>query len=305
MEERPRAIKVGEDLFTFGGKLLSFFPSVGLKLTGSCRLRCPFCCEPNRTQDVASIESFFSITNILNKSGTKRLCLTGGDPLLYPGIGQLLNHTKELGFYNLLLTTDGSLLMKRYNEVVRFLNAVRFSVHALDSQHDDIVKYSGAFRATEDAMDCIANDEIPCFVTTVVTTLNIDAIFDVAEWCVYKKVKKHFLFGLMRSGLGKRFIEQYGDVSPGHIAELVAKLQKKYSSEQIEIIYYDYTNNAECILIYGDGRVVLDPYPNSTSFQLEIGNILADTPEDILNRFLADPRNYEGYCRHLHMHEKI
>ncbi len=305
MEEKSIVLSSSDSLFELGGEIAGFFPSIGLKLTGACRFGCPFCCEPDRTQDVSPIENFVSITNTLRKSGTKRLCLTGGDPLLYPNVGQLLKHTNSLGFYNLLLTTDGLLFVKGYSEIVRFLNAVRFSIHAMDYQHDEIVKHPGSFRATEDAIDCLANEEIPCFVTTVVTTLNIGAIFDIAEWCVYKKVKKYFLFGLMRSGLGKSFIDQYGEISPADISEIIAELQRRYSREQIEIIYYDYSNNAECILIYGDGRVVIDPYPNSQSFQLEIGNILSDTPGEILGRFFADPKNYEGYSKHLEMYEKI
>ena len=175
----------------------------------------------------------------------------------------------------------------------------------MDSQHDEIVGYPGSFSATEEAIDILTKEKIPCFVTTVVTPLNIDSILDIAEWCLYKNVKKYFLFGLMRSGLGESFIKEHGEVSPADISEVIAELKHRYSCEQIEIIYYEYSNNAECILIYGDGRVVIDPYPNSQSFQLEIGNILSDTPAEILDRFLVDPKNYEGYCKHLNMYNKL
>jgi len=305
MEEKPAKSGCSDRVFNFDGEKVTFFPSVGLKLTGACRFACPFCCEPNRTQDVAPIENFISITNTLCQSGTRRLCLTGGEPMLYPNIVQLVKHTKSLGFYNLLLTTDGASLKKNHNEVLPFLNAVRFSVHAVDSLHDEIVRHPGSFLETEEAIDFLTKEEISCFVTTVVTPLNIDSISDIAEWCLYKSIKKYFLFGLMRSGLGNSFMNEHGEVSPADISEIIAELKRRYSREQIEIIYYDYSNNAECVLIYGDGRVVIDPYPNSQSFQLEIGNIFSDTPAEILDRFLVDPKNYEGYCKHLHMYNKL
>ena len=304
MEEKPAKSGCSDRVFNFDGEKVTFFPSVGLKLTGACRFACPFCCEPNRTQDVAPIENFISITNTLCQSGTRRLCLTGGEPMLYPNIVQLVKHTKSLGFYNLLLTTDGASLKKNHNEVLPFLNAVRFSVHAVDSLHDEIVRHPGSFLETEEAIDFLTKEEISCFVTTVVTPLNIDSISDIAEWCLYKSIKKYFLFGLMRSGLGNSFMNEHGEVSPADISEIIAELKRRYSREQIEIIYYDYSNNAECVLIYGDGRVVIDPYPNSQSFQLEIGNIFSDTPDEILDRFLIDPKNFEGYCQHLNMYNK-
>lgn len=291
-------------MFDYGGEKLYFFPSIGLKLTGACRFQCPFCCEPNRTQDLVPIENFIAIANTLRQLGTRRLCHTGGDPLLYPNIGQFLKHTTSLGFYNLLLTTDGELLKEKHQDLLPFLNAVRFSVHAMHSQHDEIVGYPGSFMATGEAIDILSKEAIPSYVTTVVTRLNISAISDIAEWCLYKNVKKYFLFGLMRSGLGESFMREHGEVSPAELSEIVAELKRRHSHQQMEIIYYDYSNNAECILIYGDGRVVIDPYPDSQSFQLEIGNILSDSPAKILDRFFQDPKNYEGYCNHLHMYNK-
>lgn len=180
MEEKPTALGCSDKMFNYGGEKLYFFPSVGLKLTGACRFRCPFCCEPNRTQYVAPVDKFIEITDTLHQFGTRRLCLTGGDPLLYPNIGQLLKHTMSLGFYNLLLTTDGALLKSNHQEVLPFLDAVRFSIHAMHSYHDDIVGHAGSFMATEEAIDVLNKEDIPSFVTTVVTRLNIDAIADIA-----------------------------------------------------------------------------------------------------------------------------
>ncbi len=300
-DEKHVAQGIAYKMFDYGSKKLPFFPSVGLKLTGACRFRCPFCCEPNRSQKVAHIDKFIKIVDKIHQFGTRRLCLTGGDPLLYANIGKLLKYTKLLGFYNLLLTTDGELLKKNYQNVIPFLNAVRFSVHGMHSQHDEIVGYPGSFISTEEAIDILNKENIPAFVTTVVTPLNIDFISDIAEWCLYKRVKKYFLFGLMRSGLGENFIKEHGEVSEEDIFKIVVDLKRKYIDKQMEIIYYNYSNNAECILIYGDGRVVIDPYPDSKSFQLEIGNIFSDTRDEILSRFFKDPKNYEGYRAHLRL----
>ncbi|MBA3035347.1 MAG: radical SAM protein, partial [Desulfobacterium sp.] len=102
--------EIKQHFFYFEGKTADFFPSVGLKLSGNCRFKCPFCCEPNRTQQVYPLNNFISIANILKKLGTRRLCFTGGDPLSHKDIGALLQYTKSLDFFNLLLTTDAKAL---------------------------------------------------------------------------------------------------------------------------------------------------------------------------------------------------
>jgi MoaA/NifB/PqqE/SkfB family radical SAM enzyme len=218
--------------------------------------------------------------------------------LLYSDIYKLLKHTSSLGFYNLLLTTDGELLTKK-QKILPFLDAVRFSVHAISSKHDEIVGYPGSFMAIDKAIDLLNDKKTPAYVTTVVTPINVDYINDIADWCLIKKVKKYFLFGLMRSGLGNNFIKKYGNVLTKEIPKIASKLKKIIPQEQMEIICYEYRNNAECILIYGDGRVVIDPYLDSKSFQLDVGNVFSDTRDEILNRFNKDPKNSEGYRRHL------
>lgn len=293
-----------DGMLDFGGNNFSFFPSIGLKLTGACRLNCPFCCEPDRKQTVYDVNKFIKITKVLSELGAKRLCFTGGDPLLYPNIDQLLKHTKMLGFYNLLLTGDGTLLNKNHNKLFPYLDAVRFSIHAMESQHDKIVKQTGAFSDMEKALDILTEKKVPCFVTTVVSPLSFDSILDVAEWCIYKKIKTYFLFGLMRSGKGADFIEKVGEVPEADISKLICKLKQKYTDTQLEIIHYDYKKNAECILIYGDGKVVIDPYPTPPLFQLEIGNILFDTPAEIIHRFKQDPENHKGHYEHLKRYYK-
>ena len=288
-----------DEILVFEGKQYPFFPSIGLKLTGACRLNCPFCCEPNRKQKVYDLKHFIKITNLLHKLKTSRLCFTGGDPLLYPWLEHLLKHTKHLGFFNLLLTGDGSLISDMYERIFPYLSAVRFSIHNLDSEHDKIVQHDGAFSEMENALDQLAQKKVPCFITTVVTPLNFNSVADIADWCFKKKIKKFFLFGLMRSGKGDGFINTTGEVPKNEIENIIAQLKNKYSPDQLDIIYYDYKKNAECILIYGDGKVVIDPYPKPPKYQMEIGNILHEKPVTIIKRFNQDPENHKGHYEHL------
>src|SRR5208337_571983 len=124
------------DLFDYEGQKVNFFPSIGLKLTNKCNFNCPFCCEPDKDQKLFPISNFNEIIIKISKYGTKRLFITGGDPLLYPDIADLLAYSTSLDFYNLLLTTNGSLLKQKHKEVSPFINAVRLSIHGMNSKHD-------------------------------------------------------------------------------------------------------------------------------------------------------------------------
>jgi MoaA/NifB/PqqE/SkfB family radical SAM enzyme len=286
-------------VFEYEGKRQLFFPSVGLKLTGACRLKCPFCCEPDREQSVYALEKFVAITNVLHEVGTKRLCFTGGEPLMYPWLQQILMHTYELGFHNLLLTSDGGLLKQKYNKILPFVHAVRFSVHATAEKHDGIVGEVGAFFAIDEMIDLLTSKGCNCYVTTVVSKDNFGELLNVAEWCFSKGVKQLYLFGLMKSGRGIEYINITGEVPAHEISEAVEMLQARFDQTQMEIVYYDYQKNSECVLIYGDGRMVIDPYPKAPTFQADIGNILTQNPSEIMSNFNQDPENLKGYSAHL------
>lgn len=288
-----------EDILTVDPSTIAWFPTIGLKLTSKCALKCEFCCEPNRIGKVVSVEKFKEITNKLWEAGTKRLCLTGGDPLLYPHLLELVQHTNNIGFYNLLITADGTLLKKKISQIYSYLNGVRLSIHGIGSEHDLIVGRSGVFDDIESSVILMKKLSIPIFASTVVTNNNKNNINAIVEWCINNKIEKFYLYGLVRSGLGNSYIKANGMPSMVEFYKLVNDLKQQYSNEKIEIKYYDYTENAGCILVYGDGKILIDPYFNSPNYQLEIGNILYQNSSVIWKSFSIDTDNIHGYKNHL------
>jgi MoaA/NifB/PqqE/SkfB family radical SAM enzyme len=281
--------------FSFENNSLNFFPTIGLKLTGSCRLNCTFCCEPNRIQPIAPLSDMIKIVDALYSAGTRRLCLTGGDPLLYPDLLQLLMHTTQIGFKNIVLTADGDLLLRKA-EILSHVSTVRLSVHEIGNANDGIVGSQHSFEGIERAISFLRQKNIPLQVTTVVTAMNVQKIMDIAHWCFNNGALKYYLFGLMKSGRGNSFVKEKGTISIEKLEQIYDKLNREYPDK---IALYKYINNAECILVYGDGRIIIDPYPNAPTYQLEIGNVLSDSPQEIMKKFKQDPGNLKGYREHL------
>ena len=145
--------------------------------TGACHLGCHFCCEPDRQQEIYPIDNFEKIVLFLKeKMGTRRICFTGGDPLLYPDIERILRYTKKLGVYVLLLTSNGGLLINRRNSVFPYTDAIRFSIHGIGHNHDQAVGCDGAFSDIERAIYETKKAGIRSMVTTVVTNETIKEV---------------------------------------------------------------------------------------------------------------------------------
>jgi len=288
-----------ESLIKIDPLTITWFPTVALMLTKACGLRCDFCCEPDGDIEPTPLSEFKKIIDNLWNYGTKRLCLAGGDPLYYEDLRELTCYSKQKGFYNLLLTADGNRLLDRIDELKESINGIRFSVQGLGVNHDNFVKSKGSFLSIEKSINLLLKSNVDIMVSSVVTRNNFDEIFKIAEWSKKINAQKFYLYGLLYSGKGKEYIKKNSRPSNEEFHGLVDRLKSLYANTTLSIKYYDYTSNAECILIYGNGEVIAAPHFDSPNYRLTIGNILKDEKDIIWRNFSSDITNLKGYKLHL------
>lgn len=288
-----------EELLKINIEEINWFPTVALMLTKSCGLECDFCCEPG-IRVANNIEfQYEKIIEKLSKFGTKRVCLAGGDPILYKSLPNLLNITKAKGIYNLLLTADGLRLKKLLPNLIDNVDGFRLSIQGLGNDHDKCVNSNGSFEALLKSVEQIILNKKDLMVSTVVTNNNINSIHKIAEWCKKNSVQKYYLYGLLRSGQGEEYIKNFGRPTNEQFDKLIEELKNNYQDDNFKISCYDYNENGECILIYGNGDIFVAPYYNSPDFRLKIGNILTDEKGAIWSNFKADNSNLIGHKKHL------
>lgn len=76
--------------------------------TAGCNLRCPFCHNPELVVGKGSLEPEEVLEFLAGRAGKLQgVCITGGEPTLYPGLVKLLVEIKALG-YRIKLDTNGT-----------------------------------------------------------------------------------------------------------------------------------------------------------------------------------------------------
>ena len=69
-----------------------------VSVTDRCDFRCTYCMSENMTflpkKDILSLEELETICNVFIKLGTKKIRLTGGEPLVRKGILNLIKNLK-------------------------------------------------------------------------------------------------------------------------------------------------------------------------------------------------------------------
>lgn len=106
-------------------------------LTTDCNYRCRYCFaegEIDKEKRVLNIQDIKKIVKIAKEFGITNIKLTGGEPLLYPYMEELLKYLREISIPYIDLTTNISLLNSKNIEILnRYnVNAVTLSLNTLD-----------------------------------------------------------------------------------------------------------------------------------------------------------------------------
>lgn len=157
--------------------------------TGGCNFRCPFChnaslvTEP-RQEPACTQEEFFSFLK-KRRGVLEGVAVTGGEPLLQPGLPAFLTGIRALG-YRVKLDTNGSLPDK-----LRALVAAGLVDYVAMDVKNSKKKYAltagtkqDILPAVEESVAFLLTDAVPYeFRTTVVRELHTRAdILAVAQW---------------------------------------------------------------------------------------------------------------------------
>ncbi|MGL5381474.1 GTP 3',8-cyclase MoaA [Clostridium sp.] len=183
-----------------------------LSVTDNCNLRCIYCMEENHT-DFLSFNNKLTDDEIIRivensaKLGIKKVRITGGEPLVRPGIVDLISRiNKILGINTINLTTNGILLEDKVEELAKNgLKGVNISLDSLKEERFKKLTRNGDLNKVLRAIDkCLEFNIKVKLNTVIVEEINKDEIIDFINLTKRKSIDVRFI-ELMPIGEGKSF----------------------------------------------------------------------------------------------------
>ena len=171
------------------GRRISY---VRLSVTDRCDLRCRYC-MPERMRflprgDMLSLDEIVDIADILIARGVNRIRLTGGEPLVRAGIGELIGLLGERlghGLDELTLTTNATQL-SRFATALHEAGVRRINV-SLDSRQPERFRHitrRGDLAQILSGIDAAARAGLAVKINMVALAgINEDEIEDMLLWC--------------------------------------------------------------------------------------------------------------------------
>ena len=257
-----------------------------ISLTDKCNLRCVYCMpedkvyENNLINDTLSFNDYKFIINGLSQVGIKKIKFTGGEPLLYPHLIELIKYAHyECNIDDISITTNGIGLNEIAYELKRSgLKSVNISLDSLKSYKYKSITRGGnltdVLKSINRCLELGIKVKINC---VVIKRFNDDEVYDFIEMANYYPIDVRFI-ELMPLGEGEYFYENgYINISNfiNDIDELykiedekgsTARLyQAKYAKGRIGIITpisCQFCNTCNRIRITSDGKIKLCLHSN-------------------------------------------
>jgi radical SAM protein with 4Fe4S-binding SPASM domain len=162
------------------------------------------------------VEKGKSILDQLIEKKVFKTYFTGGEPLLYTGLYELLEHIKGKSIWS-LIQTNGLLIT---DEVAKTLK--KTGVGACDlplygimpETHDSITQLPGSFKKLFTALDILRAYDVRAFVSFVVTRFNVQEFSQFFDWALQKGISLAHIRRCIPRYPGDEFVPHTDTLTP-------------------------------------------------------------------------------------------
>jgi GTP 3',8-cyclase len=172
-----------------------------ISVTDRCNFRCVYCRSANPENHMAEHallrwDELERLARILVAHGIRKVRVTGGEPLVRPGVEDFIAQLHALGVSDLSLTTNGQLLPERCERLVAAgLNRINISLDSLDRAKFEKITRTRSFDRVIAGIDAAQASALrPVKVNAVlVRGLNDDEIEAFAEFARDRDLVMRFI----------------------------------------------------------------------------------------------------------------
>jgi MoaA/NifB/PqqE/SkfB family radical SAM enzyme len=154
-------------------------------VTLRCNQRCIFCNIPHTNNGSPSreptMEQVRSNLRDLKKLGVIVLDITGGEPLLYRNLVEMLEYATQLRFFT-TVTTNGMLYPKFAEQLVGKVKALLFSIDSTDPEEHDRIRAMKSFHQVVEALAVARRLKQTLYISHVVTNESFDKVGEMIRF---------------------------------------------------------------------------------------------------------------------------
>lgn len=181
----------------------SFADIAYVELTRKCNLRCRHCLNSSgdALDNQLNFDEFKDLILKFSKAGIQEIRFTGGEPLVFPKVFDLIKLCTELGIYT-SIGTNGTLITKSIAQKLKLagLRKAIVSIDGTEKKHD-YIRGEGNYKRAMDGIDNLIKLGIDVRINSVIMKENMNDVIEFAKQINNKK-QSLFIRRFIESGRG-------------------------------------------------------------------------------------------------------
>ena len=196
------SISMTEGTTTLHDKFGRQITDLRISVTDRCNFRCVYCrsADPENYREhdeILAWPELHRLARIFKGLGIRKIRVTGGEPLVRPGVEDFIVHLRELGTEDISMTTNGHLLAERLARLVSAgLQRINISLDSLERDKFERITRTKSFASVMSGINAVQSSTLaPAKINAVlVRGINDD---EVENFAIFARER----------GLIMRFIE--------------------------------------------------------------------------------------------------
>lgn len=182
-------------------------------ITQRCNLRCSYCFGQYYSENLElSIGQVSKILSDFYSLGVRRLGLSGGEPLLYKDIDDLIKIAVDIGF-DVGLNSNG-ILVPEHLSALKLISNLSISLDGASPEVNDMYRGKGSFERTLEGIKAAYKAGIPLHLCCTLTNVNIN------EWPKLLDLGKKYNALVQISPLYQQFSGEKNVLFPKHLDKI-------------------------------------------------------------------------------------
>lgn len=208
-----------------------------IEITNSCNMKCKHCMNWSVQNSNTGFEKnqILKLINELYENNTEEIYISGGEPLLYPYIDEVILYANSLGI-KVTLATNALEISNHLYAIKKGVQLVSISLDGIGETHDKFRGVDGAFENCVEMFKLLKKNNIKTRISAMIWKENYEQLEDIislAKECGVSKVNLAFLIPEGRAKNDdtiKMPIDKYKE-----IIDKVNNLKKRYKSDEFDI----------------------------------------------------------------------
>lgn len=263
--------------------------NVSWHITDRCNYNCEFCFRPVHGTEVTLIEAK-TVIDKLASIGLKKISWSGGEPLLWQGIEDLIEYTKKKGIVTMIISNGELMGERNKKKLMENLDWLNLPLEGPNAEMNELMtRKKGHFDRTIKLMEWANKNKIKLKINTVASRINKDEIINMVPLIKKYKVERWKIFQfypirwVSRSNKGKFQMKESDFL---RIKEEVEKLMEGFNCM---VVFESNKDMDRSYFAIAPDASVFVSYNGQDSF---IGNLLKDEVKLIWQNPLIDKLKY-------------